>query len=53
MHFQIERPGDKDPAVAGYDPTSKTPIGVVDDFIAYVPYLVSEIRDELGGRRVD
>jgi hypothetical protein len=53
MHFQIERPGDEPPAVAGYDPTSTTPIGVVDDFIAYVPYLVSEIRDELGGRRVD
>lgn len=53
MHFQIERPGDEAPAVAGYDTTSKTPIGVVSDFVTHVPYLVSEIRDELGGQRVD
>lgn len=52
MHFQIERP-EGEPARAGYVPSKDGPLGVVDDFVAHVPYLVSEIREELGGDRVD
>lgn len=53
IHFQVERPDDGAAAVAGYSPEADTAIGLVDEFLRHVPYLVSEIREELGGNRVD